>query len=55
MQNSFKYEIIGGNKNSNINVNKREIDAFIYLDLKIKFDNEIPEKTILKCKFKKQI
>ena len=49
MRNSFKYKIIGGNKNAKINVNKREIEALIYLDLKIELDNEIPEKTILKC------
>ena len=49
MQNNFKYEIFGGNKTASINVNKREAGELIYLDLNIKFNNEIPEKTVLKC------
>ncbi len=49
MQKNFKYEIIGGNKGASINVNKREAGEFIYLDLKLKLNNEIPQKTILKC------
>ncbi len=49
MQNCFKYEIKGGNKGAVINVNKREAGELIYLDLVINLNNEIPEKTILKC------
>ena len=49
MQNSFKYEIICGNKNVIINLNKREIGEITYLDLKLELNNEIPEKTIVKC------
>ena len=50
MQENFKYEILGGNKNATIDVIKREINEITYLDLKLKFNNEIPEKTIIKCK-----
>lgn len=49
MQNNFRYEILGGNKSASINVNKRESGEFIYLDLDLKLNNEIPKKTILKC------
>ena len=50
MQKCFKYEIIGGNKNATINVSKREVNEITYLDLNLKLNNEIPEKTILSCK-----
>ena len=33
MQKSFKYEIIGGNKNAAINVVKKEVNEITYLDL----------------------
>lgn len=49
MQKSFKYEIIGGNKNAAINVVKKEVNEITYLDLNLKLNYEIPEKTILKC------
>ncbi len=49
MQKNFKYEIIGGNKNAAINVVKKEVNEITYLDLNLKFNYEIPEKTILKC------
>ena len=50
MQKSFKYEIIGGNKNATINVVKREVGEITFLDLNLKLNNEIPEKTIIRCK-----
>ena len=50
MQKSFKYEIIGGNKNATIDVAKREVSEITYLDLNLKLNNEIPEKTIIRCK-----
>ncbi|MBR6552280.1 MAG: alpha-galactosidase [Clostridia bacterium] len=50
MQKSFKYEIIGGNKNATIDVVKREVSEITYLDLNLKLNNEIPEKTIIRCK-----
>ena len=49
MQKSFKYETVGGNKNATINVSKREVNEITYLDLNLKLNNEIPQKTILKC------
>ena len=49
MQKNFKYEIICGNKDAVLNVNKRDTDNFIYLDLNFKLNNEIPQKTVLKC------
>lgn len=49
MQSNFKYEIIGGNENATINVVKRDVNEITYLDLNLKLNNEIPEKTILKC------
>lgn len=49
MQKNFKYEIICVNKDAVVNVNKRDTDKFIYLDLNFKLNNEIPQKTVLKC------
>jgi len=50
MQKSFKYEMVGGNKNAIISVSKREVNEITYLDFNLKLNNEIPEKTILRCK-----
>ncbi len=50
MQKSFKYETVGGNKNAIISVSKREVNEITYLDFNLKLNNEIPEKTILRCK-----
>lgn len=49
MQKSFRYKIVGGNENATINIKKRESDEITYLDLNLKLNNEIPQKTILKC------
>ena len=38
MQKSFKYEIIGGNKNAAINIVKKEVNEITYLDLNLKLN-----------------
>ena len=50
MKNKFNYEIVGGNNNAIFNIQKREEREITFLDLNLKFNNEIPEKTVLRCK-----
>ena len=50
MKNKFNYEIVGGNHNAIFNIQKREEREITFLDLNLKFNNEIPEKTVLRCK-----
>ena len=50
MKNKFNYEIVGGNHNAIFNIQKREEKEITFLDLGFKYNNVIPEKTVLRCR-----
>ncbi len=48
MNNVLNYEITGGNKSANINIEKRENNSILYFDVSLKLPYEIPETFVVK-------